>query len=86
MTDFDTSLSKPQDKKSGNQIFKLKCRRLKHGQIVNNRLFYGNGKSKFAVENAFVSFLHHVSNSKQNYKTSIFIQKRRNSNPIMSTS
>jgi hypothetical protein len=52
---------------------------LKHGQIVNNRLFYGNGKwkSKFAFENAFVSFLHHVSNSKQNYKT-IFIQKQRN--------
>ena len=28
MTDFDTSLSKLQDKKSGNQIFKLECRRL----------------------------------------------------------
>ena len=44
-----------------------------------------NGKSEFAVKNAFVSFLHHISNSKQNCKT-IFIQKRRNSNSMKSTS
>ena len=34
MTDFDTSLSKPQDKKSGNQIFKLKYRHLNMDKLV----------------------------------------------------
>ena len=34
MTDFDTSLSKPQDKKSENQIFKLKCRRLNMDKLL----------------------------------------------------
>ena len=39
----------------------------------------------FENEFVYVSSLHHVSNSKQNYKI-IFIQKQRNSNSIMSTS